>query len=83
MSPVSSLNRSGVHAGSLTCLQDCRFSKPEETEKAKAVFNGRQFDGNVVVAKEAPEEEFDRANAGQWTGGIDPPVAMYAPVMTG
>lgn len=54
-----------------------RFSKTEEAEAAKAVFNGRQFDGNIVTAKEAPEEEFDRANAGQWTGAYDIPTVAY------
>ena len=55
----------------------CRFSKTEEADAAKAVFNGREFDGNIVTAKEAPEEEFDRANAGQWTGAYDIPTVAY------
>ena len=55
----------------------CRFSKTEEADAARAVFNGREFDGNIVTAKEAPEEEFDRANAGQWTGAYDIPTVAY------
>lgn len=30
-----------------------------------------------MTAKEAPEEEFDRANAGQWTGAYDIPTVAY------
>lgn len=44
------------------------------------MFDGREFDTNIVSAKNAPEEEFDRAFAGQWTGGYDPPPSL-APVL--
>ena len=61
-----------------------RFATPDEAKKAKDVFNGRQFDGNTINAKSAPEEEFDRANAGQWTGSFEvPPVFPPPPSMGG
>jgi RNA recognition motif-containing protein len=46
-----------------------RFATAEETKKAKDVFHGRQFDGNSIVAKYVPEEEFDRVSGGAWLGG--------------
>ena len=46
-----------------------RFATPEEAKKARDVFHGRQFDGNSIVAKYVPEEEFDRVSGGAWLGG--------------
>lgn len=42
------------------------FEAPDEARKAKDVFDGRSFDGNSITAKFVAEEDFERAQRGEW-----------------
>lgn len=40
----------------------------QDAQKAKDVFNGRQFDGNTISASLVSDDDFNKAVAGLWTG---------------
>lgn len=42
------------------------FGSHEEATKAKPVFDGRLFDDGKVTAKLMPDDDFQRAAAGEW-----------------
>jgi len=42
------------------------FGSHEEATKAKPVFDGRLFDDGKVTAKLVPDDDFQRAAAGEW-----------------
>ena len=43
-----------------------KFTTSDQCQKAKDMFNGRQFDGNVIGAKFVSDEDFLRAAQGEW-----------------
>ncbi|KAK9824055.1 hypothetical protein WJX72_007388 [[Myrmecia] bisecta] len=43
-----------------------KFAAPGEAQKAKDVFQGRQFDGNVIKAALSSDEDFQKAQQGEW-----------------
>ncbi len=60
---------------SVTALEPARlylrYSSPEESAAAKAVFDGRTFDGNTVSARFVQEVAFVHAQAGIWDAGSE------------
>jgi hypothetical protein len=52
-----------------------KFSSPQESQKAKDVFHGRQFDGNTISASFSSEDDFNKAAAGLWPGAVAQPLS--------
>jgi splicing factor U2AF 65 kDa subunit len=44
-----------------------KYVLPAESAAAKAVFDGRQFDGNRIAASFVGDEDFMQAEAGHWS----------------
>ena len=55
------------------------FRDPDGAAKAKAVFHGRQFDGNEISANYVGDDEFARAAAGQWVLSSGPGPSLPPP----
>ena len=55
------------------------FKDSEGAAKARAVFHGRQFDGNEISATYVGDDEFARAAAGQWVLSSGPGPSLPPP----
>ena len=55
------------------------FKDPDGASKAKAVFHGRQFDGNEISATYVGDDEFARAAGGQWVVSVNPGPSLPPP----
>mmetsp|Transcript_6083 Transcript_6083/g.15682 ORF Transcript_6083/g.15682 Transcript_6083/m.15682 type:complete len:349 (+) Transcript_6083:684-1730(+) len=49
-----------------------KFQTPDQAKSAFMLMNGRQFDGNTVVAKYVSEEQFTTAEGGAWIDHSQP-----------
>ena len=55
------------------------FKDPDGAAKARAVFHGRQFDGNEISATYVGDDEFARAAGGQWVLSSGPGPSLPPP----
>lgn len=56
-----------------------KYTTPAESQAAKAVFHGRQFDGNGIEARFVTEEDFNLAQAGIWAPSQPAAAALPPP----